>query len=396
MHRSLPILLIAIAASVLFPDHASADDFWSQTRRGTNSFNLTETVEHLAAAKAFGAGFVRMTIDKWHGNSRDFLAGDMDHYDGLMPEDVARLRTILDGAAQVRMPGLLTALGVPGDRWVQHNGNTQDDKLWRDKAWWDKAARFWGDIARTFKGHPAIVGYNVLNEPLPEWRTGLDDANDTPANRDAWCARMKDTAHDLNGLYRKIVAAIRAEDADVPIILDLGFYAKPMAARCLEPIDDPHVVYDVHMYEPYEYTTYDLNRGKWRYPGRAPYYGKMRDWNAEALAAHLRPFIDWADAHRIGHDRLLLGEFGCDRRVDGCADYLRDVIAAAEAVRIHWAFYAFREDGWDAMDYELGSGPTPSGYWESVNRSVDPNLPRHPNPLSQVLRDALNRTSVAQ
>jgi len=388
MRRYLSVLLLA---ATLLPAPALAGDFWSQTRRGTNTANHHETAAHLAAAKAFGADFVRMHLGKWRGQGRDFLAGDLDHYTGLVPEDVAKLRAVLDGAAAAHIPILLTEDGVPGDRWVQHNNNELDDRIWQDKAWWDAAARYWGDIARTFKGHPAIAGYNVLNEPVPELHHGIDDNNDTQANRDAWCAKVKGTARDINGLYRKIVAAIRTEDPEVPIVLDVGLWAKPMAARCMEPIDDPHVLYAIHMYEPYEYTTFDINRGRFRYPGRAPYGGKMRNWDAAALAAWFTPFLDWADTHGVARDRLLLGEFGCDRRVEGCAAYLRDVIAVAEAAHIHWAFYAFREDGWDAMDYELGTGPTPKGYWEAVERGVDPDPPRFVNPLSEVLRKALQK-----
>jgi len=388
MCKVLAALILALTASAAA--HAAATDFWSQTRRGTNSFNHTETVAHLVGAKEFGAGFVRVAIDKWHSESRDFLAGDMDHYDGLVAADAAKLRAILDGAAAHGVPILVTALGVPGDRWVQHNGDMQDTRIWHDKTWWAAAARYWGDIARTFKGHKAIAGYDVLNEPVPEWNAGLDDSNDSQVHRDAWCARIKGTARDLYGLYRAIVAAIRAQDPDVPIVLESGLWSKPMAVRCMEPIVDPHVIYSIHMYEPYAYTTFRENQGKWRYPGRAPYGGRMYDWDAAALANWFRPMLDWADAHGIKHDRLLLGEFGCDRRVEGCAAYLHDVIAAAESARMHWAFYAFREDGWDAMDYEIGSGPTPAGYWDAVVRSEAPNPPHIPNPMAQTLRDALS------
>jgi hypothetical protein len=178
-------------------------------------------------------------------------------------------------------------------------------------------------------------------------------------------------------------------DANTPIILDAGFYAQPVALQCLTPLDDPNVLYAVHMYEPYQYTTFNRNRGRWRYPGSAPYGGAQRDWDAAALARHLQPMADWADAHGVPRNRLLLGEFGCDRRVAGCAAYLRDVIGAAEAARMHWAFYSFREDVWDAMDYEIGAGPTPPGFWNSVERGETPNPPRAPNPMADTLQAGL-------
>jgi hypothetical protein len=46
----------------------------------------------------------------------------------------------------------------------------------------------------------------------------------------------------------------------------------------------------------------------------------------------------------------------------------------------------FREDTWDAMDYELGSGPPGGAYWKAVEAGENPEPPRKPNPLFEVLR----------
>jgi Cellulase (glycosyl hydrolase family 5) len=383
------LLAVALAACGAVSAAAQDADFWSVTRRGANSFNRVESGEHLAAARAFGAGFVRMAFGKWQGAGRDFLAGDLDDYKGLVPADVAQLRAVLDAAAREGVPIVLTPLDLPGGRWRQNNGDAFDDRIWSDRAWWDAAARYWADIARAFKGHPALAAYNIINEPAPEVRGDAGDASSDIRARDAWCARQRGTARDLGAFYRRIVAAIRAVDATTPIILDTGDYGAPLAARCLVPLDDPHVLYAAHMYEPYEYTTQRINNGRWRYPGVISSGGRTQSWNAAAIAAELRPFVDWADAHGLARDRLMLGEFGCDRRVAGCAAYLRDVIAAAEAAHLHWAFYAFREDVWDGMDYELGDGPVPAEYWAAIGRGETPDPPRPANPMAETLRRAL-------
>lgn len=56
----------------------------------------------------------------------------------------------------------------------------------------------------------------------------------------------------------------------------------------------------------------------------------------------------------------------------------------------HWAFYAFREDSWDGMDYELGTGKAGGAYWKAIE---DGRLPGskvyRDNPLSGVLKRAL-------
>lgn len=386
------IAALALAACAPPPQAApetAAQDFWSEARRGTNSFNQVEDAQHLREAREFGADFVRMTPEKWQGAQRDFLLGNADDYQGLVEADLAHLRTVLDAAAAENVPILLTPISLPGGRWRPNGQGTFDERMWQDRAWWEQTARYWGDIARALKDHPAIVGYNILNEPAPERALDFEDTD--AAARDAWCASVRGGPADLDAFNRLIVAAIRAEDPDVPIVLDTGSYGSPLAARCLTAIDDPHVLYSVHMYEPYVYTTHRINAGRFTYPGEVDSWGRVQYWDAAALAAHLQPFLDWADAQGLPRDRLMVGEFGCGRRVPGCATYLGDIVAAAEEAHVHWAFYSFREDVWEGMDYELGDGPPPPGYWAAQERGERFTGPRPPNPMSDVLREALSR-----
>ncbi|MEE2777162.1 MAG: hypothetical protein VYE73_10445, partial [Acidobacteriota bacterium] len=78
-----------------------------------------------------------------------------------------------------------------------------------------------------------------------------------------------------------------------------------------------------------------------------------------------------------------LGEFGCSRESVGAARYLADVMDAATARMWHWAFYAFREDTWSQMGYELGAAPLDA---TTLDRIRSGELPR-----SQVREDLLWR-----
>jgi hypothetical protein len=57
--------------------------------------------------------------------------------------------------------------------------------------------------------------------------------------------------------------------------------------------------------------------------------------------------------------------------------------------KYHWAFYAYREDGWDGYDYELGAEGLPPGYWEARNRGEKPDLPRRDNPMFDIIKKRL-------
>jgi hypothetical protein len=98
---------------------------------------------------------------------------------------------------------------------------------------------------------------------------------------------------------------------------------------------------------------------------------------------------EWAGHHRIPPSRVVAAEFGCDRDVEGAREYLEDVVTSLNGRGWHWAFYSFREDAWDRMDYEVGPGPLGAAYWKAVERGEDPPRPRRDNPLWRVLQEAL-------
>lgn len=98
MLAKLAVLCLALAGAL--PTGASSADlmtFWDAPQKGGNSFNAVEPDEtYFKALAATGATWVRLTFSKWRGEGRDFLIGDADHYNGLPPEDLAKLIDSLD------------------------------------------------------------------------------------------------------------------------------------------------------------------------------------------------------------------------------------------------------------------------------------------------------------
>lgn len=371
--------------------------FWDQPRRGANFFNQIERAERFAAAKRLGIEFVRLAPSKWKpdrpdGKVGDFLAGPRDEFHGIPAADLAQLRRVLDEAAAAGVPVVLTTLSLPGCRFRQHNDSRNDLRLWTEPVWQDKAVLFWSQLAAALRDHPAVVGYNILNEPAPERiKGGLADwfTGDYPA----WAQKVKGTPADLNAFYARVVRAIRTNDPHTPIIVDSGFYATPWAFGVLEPLADAAVLYSFHSYEPYAFTSHQ-NKGRYTYPGVIPIGESdnppVRYWDQAALAEFLRPVADWQRRHRIPSARVLVGEFGVYRRNPGAAQYLQDSLTVFQQHRWHWAFYAFREDTWDGMDYELGTGPAGRAYWEAIQKGLwPPETVYRPNPLFDVLKKHL-------
>src|SRR3954471_13828754 len=224
--RCLALLIISICTTGWAAHGADAITFWDTPRHGANCFNEAPPDEaYLRALRTYGATWVRLTFSKWKSaRGGDFLFGDLDDYQALVPEDLAVLRAVLDRAQTAGLKVVLTTLALPGSRWRQQNAGRFDDRLWSDMKYWRQSAAFWRDLAGELAHHPAIVAYNLLNEPAPELRGGLDE-HAAPETMRAWYMRARGSARDLPGFYATLITAVRAADSLTPIMLDAGYYA---------------------------------------------------------------------------------------------------------------------------------------------------------------------------
>ncbi|MCX8999388.1 glycoside hydrolase family 5 protein [Rhizobiaceae bacterium BDR2-2] len=382
-----------LACSTVRP--ATAADlitFWDSPQKGGNSFNETPPDEaYFRALADTGATWVRLTFSKWKGEGRDFLIGNADRYDGLKAQDLATLRKVLDAAEAAGLKVVVAPLSLPGARWVQQNGGAFDDRLWSDPAFSDQAVRFWADLSAALKDHPAIAAYNLLNEPAPEKTTGLAE-NAAMDDLKAWQEKQAGGPRDLPALYERIIAAIRAVDPLTPVMVDSGYYANPRSlAAWPARLSDDRVLYAFHMYEPYAATSAPnmTRKEPFRYPGvTTRYAGGDLAWDRAAVTAHIDTAFDWAKAQGLASNRVVAAEFGCMRLWADCRAYLEDVMDAVDARGGHWAFYSFREDVWDGMDYELPASLKPGRFYWLTEQGRSDRLPRNGD-LMQLLKQRM-------
>ncbi len=388
--KFMKILLAGIILSLFLSNILMANDkieFWNTQRKGANYFNAVPNEQWFSAARELGIECVRMAYDKWNGKHRDFLMGNAGSFAGIVQEDLATLIQVLDWAHKNEVKVVITPLGLPGNRWVQNNGGNQDLRLWNDQSYWQQAADFWRELATSIKNHPAVYGYNILNEPTPEMKTGI--AEHGPVSRYVpWYQKYKGTSHDLPAFYETVMTAIRKVDSETPIMLDAGWYAQPTAFVYWPKISDDNVLYSFHMYEPYDFTNHKNFREKYniQYPGKVPFADDEIDWNKQQIENYFYPFFEWAKYQGIPNNRLVNSEFGCYRRNIGCQEYLSDVISILNSHCVHWAFYSFREDEWAGYDYEVGTVGLGWDYWKAKEAGQNPEVPRKDNALFNVIK----------
>lgn len=395
MSRTSSLLYLLCLVFAARATAADVMEFWNTPQPGANSFKETPPdAEYFHALRAYGVTWIRLSFSGWKSapGNRDFLFGSLDDYQRLVPEDLATLRRVLDLANAADLKVVVTPLSLPGARWIQHNNEVFDDRLWSDRRYWQQSALAWRDLATALRGHPAVVAYNLVNEPVPEKNGGLEE-HAPLATMQAWYEKARGGTRDLPAFYALLVSAIRAVDANTPIMLDAGFYAAADSfGYWPKPVSDPRVLYAFHMYEPWAATSAPNMKREvpYRYPGVAPFGATEVNWDAARVEAYLQLPLEWAKKHDVPANRLVAAEFGCVRRWVDCPRYLEDVLSAIETDAVHWAFFSFRGD-WDGFDYELGGGKLPWQYWDAQEKGKPYTLKRGPNEVFEPILRRLRK-----
>ncbi len=419
MRILLSILSVALISEVVF---AGGIDYWDTQRKGANFFPNNPRPERFRDAAEAGILLGRLASNKWLNGRKeaklgDFLLGPKDAYKGIVKKDLRYLIKVLDDADKAGVRIVFTMLSLPGSRWSQHNEvkgkRRQQFDLWKDFKYHRRAAAFWRDLAEALKDHPAIVGYNIINEPCPERATRPTLRDWYTTDYHAWYETVEGTPADLNLFYKTVISAIREVDSETPIVLDSGFYGSAHALQVLEPgsLGDDKLIYSIHHYEPSRLLT-GQNKGRYRYPGKCPFgeldipsdedaqppYAPVEYWDRERVRSHFQVVTDWMEEHGIPANRMYVGEFGGFRQTEGLVDYFGDLVALLNEKGWHWSFYAYREDdGFPQMDYELGTGKLPGAYWKCADDyTYDKAGIYKPNPLWTVIMNGLNADSPLQ
>lgn len=256
--------------------------------------------------------------------------------DALAPyrQTLARLDAVLPLCRESHIQVILSLSGVPGRKLDVFWKQTTDGQGYREKI-----VGIWTALAARYKDEPAIMAYDIMNEPTYK----ADEA-------DSWWKETLPAA----------IAAVRKVDSTVWIVVEPGPWGMPSAFARMPVVADPRVIYSFHHYLSHAYTHQGLQhvkdaslpdmRGKLAYPGDAPAFedGKeSRHWDRAALESSMQAVIDFQKAHPGA--RIYVGEFGVIRWAPGGDQWLRDSISIFEAHGWDWTFHSLGDwNGWDA------------------------------------------------
>lgn len=215
----------------------------------------------------------------------------------------------------------------------------------------------WQRIACAFKGHPAVYGYDIVNEPL---------------NREFPYDRIHH--RDLMILMAR---TIREIDPDVTLIVEANADGSPAGFDCksrynfvaMTPIPFDNVIYSVHVYQPmgfthqgigqkkdaylhhsYPTTQAKLDENRKRYPGDlGKDSGKVEAWDKEYVRREIRTVREFQLKYGA---RIWVGEFSAAGWTDGGDRYLQDVTDLFEEYGWDYAYHAFRENVIWSLEHE--------------------------------------------
>jgi hypothetical protein len=143
----------------------------------------------------------------------------------------------------------------------------------------------WRNLARHYRDEPVVLGYDLLNEPLPSYP--------------GW-ERLKPL---LEPLFRRVVAAVRAEDSNHIVILTGAHWDSDF--KVLGAPFDKNVAYTFHKY-----------------------------WMPPKLAA-LQPYLDFSVQHNVP---VFIGETGENKDA-----WVADFRTRLEAQHVGWTFWPFKK-----------------------------------------------------
>ena len=178
----------------------------------------------------------------------------------------------------------------------------------------------WRQVASRLGGHPAVVGFEPMNEP--GWGSWTDLAS---WRRECWLP-----------LFEEISDAIRAEAPSTPLFFDpTGLEAAvPLSAEDDEAfpcLPAGQLAFAPHLYDP------GLLMG-WPWLGQAP-------------EASLRRFDRLRAQHGVA---VLLGEFGYTHGAPGGEPWLRRVMEELDRLRLSATLWEYSDSSWHWNHEDLG------------------------------------------
>lgn len=197
----------------------------------------------------------------------------------------------------------------------------------------DHYADMWAEVARRFKDHPAVVGYDIMNEPHPGSASDPFEmlGTENPDGPSPGFDQEK-----LGPFYQRVINRIRQVDPNGWIFYEARYGAPGNGLPSYLPVLDdpregvPRIVYAPHLY------SVSLEA--------AQAYNPETD----------KTIVNW-EKHRKAEAAaqgctMVLGEWGLDPEWPNALQFMAEVLAMADRLMAGWTYWAYEPGGWSFLN----------------------------------------------
>ena len=198
-------------------------------------------------------------------------------------EGIRYLKKALDWSKKHGLKVILDLHAAPGAQNADwHSDSDGAAKFWGSSRNKDRACKLWAMLAKRFANHEALLGYDVLNEPVV-----LDEKKE----------------YQISDYYEKVIKAIRDIDKRHIIWLEGNIWSQKV--DFLAPFIKPGIEISMHSYAPLSYG-YNYTPSL-----KFPCYSDGEFWTSDKIKKHLKKYFDFAKKHGTS---IFCGEFGINWR----------------------------------------------------------------------------------
>lgn len=206
---------------------------------------------------------------------------------------------------------------IPDDwfsEYFEPSVQTAFDHLYKDADLRAAHARMWMTVASALGRHPALLGYDLMNEPFAKFLEG----EDLPA------AAARFEATELTELWNRLALAIRLVDHRSWVFVEPTVIVGVGVPTQMGHIDDPHAGYAPHFYE----TTMET--------------GADYDPNGTFIPAYEAAISDYPTRHRMP---VIVGEWGGNPYVPHASQFVTDMTASLDRFASGWTWWQWCRGG---------------------------------------------------
>lgn len=199
----------------------------------------------------------------------------------------------------------------------------------------DHYADAWAAVAERFGGHPAVIGYDIMNEPSPG---SLTDGEELLGEANPEGPHATFDVERLGPMLQRVIDRIREVDGERWIFYESRYGAPGNGLPSyLPPLEDPREGPDRLAFYPHLYSILLEATGVYDpdHDHAIPGWEEHRTAEATAQGAP-----------------LIIGEWGMDTTSTNAHQALYDTLAMADRATLGWAYWSLDPGSWGIVDGE--------------------------------------------